>query len=122
MGRELKVIGEENSDIAEILVDTQRIFGDMRKVVLENERAHLLTTFYECTDPTHSAMNADEYRKFEARLSKRQRARFAELGRFKEFAGSEEELIDIAKFQDILETVLEDVDALLREEFNEMEQ
>merc|ERR1711997_838315 len=93
----------------------------MRKVVLENERAHLLTTFYECafaasSESGREAMGPNEYIKFEARLSKRQRARFAELGRFKELAGDDGK-IDLNKFQDCLELVLEDVDELLRHEF-----
>ena len=73
------------------------------KVVLENERAHLLTTFYECAFKGDAeAMGPDEYRKFEARLSKRQRLRFHEQGKFKELAGDDGK-IDLFKFQDILE-------------------
>merc|ERR1711994_1207810 len=45
---ELKSIAGDNEDILELLDNTNKIFNDMRKVVLENERAHLLSTFYEC--------------------------------------------------------------------------
>jgi len=42
--------------------------------------------------------------------------RFKELGSFEDLADDTQH-IDIVKFQDILEKVLEDVDQLLREEF-----
>ena len=45
---ELKEISKENKDIVNILDETNKIFSDMRKVVLENERAHLLTALMKC--------------------------------------------------------------------------
>ena len=114
---ELKEISKENKDIVNILDDTNKIFSDMRKVVLENERAHLLTAFYECAfRDDDNAMDKSEYQRFLVRLSKKQRIRFKELGSFESLA-DETGHIDIVKFQDILEIVLEDVDQLLREEF-----
>ena len=61
-------------------------------------------------------MDESEYQHFLGRLSKKQRMRFIELGPFQQLA-DETYHIDIVKFQDILEIVLEDVDQLLREEF-----
>ena len=114
---ELKEISKENKDIVNILDDTNKIFSDMRKVVLENERAHLLTAFYECAfRDDDNAMDKSEYQRFLVRLSKKQRMRFKELGSFEDLADDTQH-IDIVKFQDILEKVLEDVDQLLREEF-----
>ncbi|ETO11673.1 hypothetical protein RFI_25703, partial [Reticulomyxa filosa] len=45
---ELKSIAKDNSDIASVLDQTNNIFNDMRNSILQNERAHLLSTFYEC--------------------------------------------------------------------------
>lgn len=45
---ELEKIAGDNEDISNLLDNTNKIFKDMRKVVLENERAHLLSTYYEC--------------------------------------------------------------------------
>eukprot|EP00484_Ammonia_sp_Unknown_P030596 CAMPEP_0197048750 /NCGR_PEP_ID=MMETSP1384-20130603/24027_1 /TAXON_ID=29189 /ORGANISM="Ammonia sp." /LENGTH=327 /DNA_ID=CAMNT_0042480929 /DNA_START=65 /DNA_END=1048 /DNA_ORIENTATION=- len=115
---ELKEISKENKDVVKILDDTNQIFADMRKVVLENERAHLLTAFYECAfRDDENAMSKKEYQSFLVRLTKKQRERFAQLGSFEDMA-DETGHIDVVKFQDILEKVLEDVDQLLREEFD----
>eukprot|EP01084_Bolivina_argentea_P024390 45451_1 len=114
---ELKEISKENDDINNILDDTNKIFADMKKVVLENERAHLLTAFYECAfRDDDNAMDKKEYMRFLVRLTKKQRLRFQELGNFEQLA-DETGHINIDKFQDILEIVLEDVDKLLQEEF-----
>ncbi|ETO05758.1 hypothetical protein RFI_31639 [Reticulomyxa filosa] len=45
---DLKSIAKDNEDVASILDQTNNIFHDMRNSILQNERAHLLSTFYEC--------------------------------------------------------------------------
>jgi len=46
----------------------------MRKTVLENERAHLLSTYYECAfRDDNNGMDENEYRRFLGRLSQEQR-------------------------------------------------
>eukprot|EP01084_Bolivina_argentea_P148371 259415_1 len=84
---ELEEISKDNNDIVQILDETNKIFADMRKVVLENERAHLLTAFYECAfRDENNAMDQNEYQRFLIRLTKKQRNRFKELGDFDELA------------------------------------
>lgn len=114
---ELKEIAGDNEDILALLDNTNKIFNDMRKVVLENERAHLLSTFYECAfRDEDNRMDKDEYGRFLGRLSKRQREKFTNLGSFEKLAGKDG-TINLQQFQDILEDVLVEVDELLKQEF-----
>merc|ERR1712083_823486 len=114
---ELKNIAGDNEDILALLDNTNKICNDMRKVVLENERAHLLSTFYECAfRDDDNRMDKKEYERFLGRLSKKQREKFESLGTFEKLAG-EDGHIDLQEFQDMLENVLREVDELLREEF-----
>mmetsp|Transcript_9159 Transcript_9159/g.11454 ORF Transcript_9159/g.11454 Transcript_9159/m.11454 type:complete len:276 (-) Transcript_9159:260-1087(-) len=114
---ELEKIAGDNEDISNLLDNTNKIFKDMRKVVLENERAHLLSTYYECAfRDEQNKMRKNEYQAFLFRLSRKQRERFQKLGTFEQLAGADGEL-DLNEFQDILEEVLKDVDELLKEEF-----
>merc|ERR1719499_2868027 len=100
---ELRNIAGDNQDILALLDNTNKIFNDMRKVVLENERAHLLSTFYECAfRDDDNRMDESEYRRFLGRLSKRQRDKFKKLGDFKTLAG-DDDAIDLNEFQDMLE-------------------
>merc|ERR1712129_477726 len=109
---ELRNIAGDNEDILALLDNTNKIFNDMRKVVLENERAHLLSTFYECAfRDDDNRMDEEEYRRFLGRLSKRQREKFKKLGDFKSLAGDDDH-IDLQEFQDMLEEVLTEVDEL----------
>merc|ERR1719499_2667483 len=115
---ELKAIAGDNQDILDLLDNTNKIFNDMRKVVLENERAHLLSTFYECAfRDDDNRMDKLEYDRFLGRLSKKQREKFEKLGPFEQWAG-EDGHIDLAEFQDLLNLVLREVDELLKEEFS----
>merc|ERR1712032_667191 len=114
---ELRNIAGDNQDILALLDNTNKIFNDMRKVVLENERAHLLSTFYECAfRDDDNRMDKREYERFLGRLSKKQREKFKELGTFEELAGDDNH-IDLQEFQDMLEEVLTEVDELLKQEF-----
>merc|ERR1712157_439201 len=114
---ELKSIAGDNEDILALLDNTNKIFNDVRKVVLENERAHLLSTFYECAfRDDDNRMDEEEYRRFLGRLSKRQREKFKSLGTFKSLAGDDDH-IDLQEFRDMLEEVLTEVDELLKQEF-----
>merc|ERR1712228_691553 len=114
---ELRNIAGDNQDILALLDNTNKIFNDMRKVVLENERAHLLSTFYECAfRDDDNRMDEDEYKRFLGRLSVRQRDKFKALGDFKTLAGDDDH-IDLQEFQDMLEEVLTEVDELLKQEF-----
>jgi len=114
---ELRNIAGDNQDILALLDNTNKIFNDMRKVVLENERAHLLSTFYECAfRDDDNRMDKQEYNRFLGRLSRRQREKFKELGTFEELAGDDNH-IDLQEFQDMLEEVLTEVDELLKQEF-----
>eukprot|EP01084_Bolivina_argentea_P154331 269051_1 len=114
---ELRNIAGDNEDILALLDNTNKIFNDMRKVVLENERAHLLSTFYECAfRDDDNRMDKGEYERFLGRLSKRQREKFKELGTFEELAG-DDGAIDLQEFQTMLEEILTEVDELLKQEF-----
>mmetsp|Transcript_27070 Transcript_27070/g.42839 ORF Transcript_27070/g.42839 Transcript_27070/m.42839 type:complete len:296 (+) Transcript_27070:117-1004(+) len=114
---ELRNIAGDNADILALLDNTNKIFNDMRKVVLENERAHLLSTFYECAfRDDDNRMDKQEYERFLGRLSRRQREKFKQLGSFEKLAG-EDKHIDLQEFQEMLEEVLTEVDELLKEEF-----
>merc|ERR1712087_928985 len=114
---ELKSIAGDNEDILKLLDNTNKIFNDMRKAVLENGRAHLLSTFYECAfRDDDNRMDKGEYERFLGRLSKKQRAKFEDLGSFEKLAG-EDGAIDLNEFQDMLELVLRQVDELLKDEF-----
>jgi len=113
---ELRNIAGDNQDILKLLDNTNKIFNDMRKVVLENERAHLLSTFYECAfRDDDNRMDQGEYNRFLGRLSRKQRAKFDKYS-FKDIAGDDGH-IDLQEFQDLLELVLTEVDELLKEEF-----
>merc|ERR1712087_482654 len=100
---ELKSIAGDNQDMLALLDNTNKIFNDMRTVVLENERAHLLSTFYECAfRDDDNRMDEEEYKRFLGRLSKQQRKKFRALGDFKTLAGDDDH-IDLQEFQDMLE-------------------
>jgi len=114
---ELKGIAGENEEVLNLLNNTNQIFSDMRKVVLENERAHLLSTFYECAfRDDDNKMSEDEWQRFIGRLSTKQRAKFKRFD-FKAIAG-DDGCLDLQEFQEVLEQVLEEVDDLLRDEFS----
>merc|ERR1711933_208847 len=99
---ELRNIAGDNQDILALLDNTNKIFNDMRTVVLENERAHLLSTFYECAfRDDDNRMDEEEYKRFLGRLSKQQRKKFRDLGTFKELAGDDDH-IDLQEFQKML--------------------
>ena len=115
--KELEEIAGGNKDIMTLLDSTNKIFNDMRKVVLENERAHLLSTYYGCAfRDDDDNMDEKEYIRFKGRLSKRYREKFEKLGDFEKLAG-DDGVIDLNEFQDMLETVLTEVDEVLKEEF-----
>jgi len=113
---ELKLIADDDEDVLDLVEKTNQIFNDMRAVVLENERAHLLSTFYGCAFlDSDNRMNQREYDSFLNRLTIKQRNYFEHQGSFAQF--EEDGHIDLEKFQDILEVVLLNVDEMLREEF-----
>jgi len=116
---ELKLIAKDNEDVNSMLDQTNSIFKDMRNSILQNERAHLLSTFYECAfRDDDSKMNKGEYRRFLGRLSQNQRKKFEDLGTFEELAGEDQQL-DLGEFQELIERVLVDVDQMLRDDFAE---
>merc|ERR1711933_524185 len=82
---ELRNIAGDNQDILALLDNTNKIFNDMRKVVLENERAHLLSTFYECAfRDDDNRMDKQEYERFLGRLSRKRRDNFEKQGTFED--------------------------------------
>jgi len=113
---DLRSIEGTNEDVLDLAQRTNRIFSDMRAVVLESERAHLLSTYYGC-----ALMGADkrmyrrQYISFLNRLTNKQRVYFEAQGSFDEL--QEDGHIHLETFLDILENVLKNVDELLREEF-----
>jgi len=117
--QDLKKIAGDNADLSSIINQTNNIFNDMRKTVLENERAHLLSTYYECAfRDDNNGMDENEYRRFLGRLSQEQRKKFEAEGDFKKIAGDDNQ-IDIQEFQQLLEHVLRDIDEVLKAEFKQ---
>jgi len=112
---ELKKVAGNDTKIQDIINETNQIFNDMRRTVLENERAHLLSTYYDCAfRDSDNTMSKKEYKKFRMRLTTQQRKRFDKQGTFEELAGEDNE-IDLKEFQNILNRVLSEVDILLQE-------
>ena len=73
--QDLKEVAGDNEDILKMIDDTNDIFNDMRRTILEHDRAQLLTKFYEYSFRSgDDTMNKGEYRRFLANLSKDQRA------------------------------------------------
>jgi len=117
--QDLKKIAGDNADLNGIINQTNNIFNDMRKTVLENERAHLLSTYYECAfKDSDNTMNENEYKRFLGRLSSDLRKKFEAEGTFKQIAGDDNE-IDINEFQQLLERVLKDIDEVLKSQFKQ---
>jgi len=117
--QDLKKIAGDNADLNNIINQTNNIFNDMRKTVLENERAHLLSTYYECAfRDDNNGMDENEYKRFLGRLSADQRKKFEAEGTFKQIAGDDDQ-IDIHEFQALLEHVLKDIDEVLKSEFKQ---
>jgi len=104
---ELKSVHGDNQEIHDLLESTNRLFDDMSRIAIQNEKAHLLSIYYECEFRDSSdGMSKDEYIRFLGRLSKPQRLKFEKLGTFEELAGADG-IIDVQEFQQILSKFLE---------------
>ena len=100
----LEEVAGDNEDILKIVDDTNDIFSDMRRTMLENDRAQLLTVFYKCALKDHDdTMNKGEYDQFLGRLTQDQRAKFPSLEKF-------DGQIDLDEFTQLIENALGDVD------------
>jgi len=119
---DLKGLDDGNRDIHIILDEIHRIFSDSKMFWIENERAHLLTAFYECAQRgKDNKMRRNEYDRFMLRLTKHQQKLFGEWAVFEKLADKHGE-IDVEAFQRIVEEVLVKEDNLKDELRREYEQ
>jgi chaperonin cofactor prefoldin len=108
--QELEKVAGSNQDISTMLDNTTKIFRDLRTVALANEKASLLSIYYEVAfKDGEPGMSAKEYERFKGRLPKKQREQFEAMGTFKQLAG-DNDTIDLDEFQVILEKFLSGIE------------
>jgi len=119
---ELEKMAGSSEDIAALVDKTTKVFHDMRKLALANEKASLLSLYYDVSFRDGEAgMNPKEYERFKGRLPKKQREKFEAMGTFQELAGANNNL-DLDEFEGILEKFLAIIEReLLQEGFENVE-
>jgi hypothetical protein len=110
---QLGIIAKDSEELAGIIDETNQIFSDTKRAMLQNERASLLNTYYQvCYLDRSDGMSAREYERFLGMLSEKHRAMFTKRGTFEDLAG-EDGIMDANEFQVVLEHVLKDVEETL---------
>eukprot|EP00483_Globobulimina_turgida_P002958 UN02963 len=82
------------------------MYDSMKKTILANTRAGILSAYYDAAlKDDEEGMNDREYRKFLAHLDKKTRAIFKSFGSFDAISGADQ-LIDLNEFQGLVDQLL----------------
>eukprot|EP00483_Globobulimina_turgida_P007284 UN07298 len=87
----LKEICGDNQELNELINDVNDMYDSMKKTILSNTRAGILSAYYDAAlKDDEEGMNDREYRKFLARLDKKTRAIFKSFGSFDSISGPDQ--------------------------------
>jgi len=105
--KDLESLGAQNAEVNKLVDDVNNAFDGMVEVISNNERASLLSIYYEvsCRDD-EKGLSSEEYNRFLGRLNQKTKQLFEDEGSFKELAG-EDDIIDLQEFEALLDVVIE---------------
>merc|ERR1712228_856883 len=104
----LQEICDDNQKLEEMLDEINEQYADLVTVISENERASLLSIFYEVsTMDREEGLTKREYRKFLGRLNKKTRELFIKNGDFDALDVDGSGRLELPEFEAILESVLQ---------------
>merc|ERR1712228_116260 len=104
----LQEICDDNQKLEEMLDEINEQYADLVTVISENERASLLSIFYEVsTMDREEGLTQREYQKFLGRLNKKTRELFMKNGDFDALDVDGSGRLELPEFEQILENVLQ---------------
>ena len=99
-------IAEKNEGIGYLVDDINAQMDNMTQVISSNERASLLSIYYEVsTRDREEGLSVSEYDRFLGRLNLKTKRYFEECGTFHDIAG-EDNVIDLREFEELLDEVI----------------
>lgn len=105
--KDLESIAEQNEEVNQLVDDVNGVFDGMVDVISSNERASLLSIYYEvCIRDGEAGLSKGEYNRFLGRLNHNTKEIFKEEGSFESIAG-EDNIIDLVEFEELLDKVIE---------------
>lgn len=106
----LQDIVGDNEEIADLVNSVNSMYTNMRDTVLENKRAHILSSYYKCSlGDGQEGMTEDEYQEFLFPLPIKMREQFVSYGDFASIAG-DDHIIDLQEFQALVDQLLHDTE------------
>lgn len=117
---EMEKLLTDGQDMIDVIRDTNDVFDSIRSIISRCEQAHLWSAYLKCAfKDDDDRMSEEEFKNFLGRLTQQRRNHFAKLGSFQVLAGDDDQ-IELAEFEVIMEKVSRDIDDVLREEFAKM--
>lgn len=105
---ELEGICKQNQSMHDKLDEITTICNDLELAIKKNERAHLLTIYYDlCTRKSRDHLTRKDYKHLLARLNKETRNEIEMQGGFDGMDKDNNGYVDVHEFQDLVNTVLE---------------
>merc|ERR1712013_687131 len=104
--KDLAEIAEKNEGIGYLVDDINGQMDAMTEVISNNERASLLSIYYEVsTRDREEGLSESEYDRFLGRLNLKTKKYFEECGTFHDIAG-DDDIIDLREFEALLDEVI----------------
>ena len=104
----MQEICDDNQKLENMLDEINEQYADLVTVISENERASLLSIFYEVsTMDREEGLTQREYQKFLGRLNKKTRELFIKNGDFDALDVDGSGRLELPEFEQILENVLQ---------------
>eukprot|EP01084_Bolivina_argentea_P293127 504112_1 len=114
---DLEELAEDGEKILDCLDRFNGTFDRMNDWIYQTEKARLLCAFYECAfRDQENDMNRKEYERFLTMISKDFREKFKNLGEFEDIS-EDKEGIDVTRFLEIVDAVLNQSDDVMQREF-----
>lgn len=108
-----KIAQESGMEFGQLLDQTNARFGRMESLIYQNHKTYFLTLFYR----DNRKLDEDGYQRLLWRMDRKFREGFKKLGPFHSLCDPDKDYIDLIRFEEIVEEVLEDPKEVLQSEF-----
>jgi len=106
----LEQMVSDNQGLTEMLDEINKQIDDWHRLIFENERAGLLSIYYECSfRDGQEGLSKDEYQRFLGKLNEKTRREFELQGGFLVMDKDGSGIVDLYEFMDMVYGVLESV-------------
>ena len=105
--QELQTICGDNESLQDKLDEISNICRDLVESIKLNERAHLLTVYYQLCLRRGHALTRNDYQSLLSRLNPNTRKQFEMKGGFEAMDKNKDGQVDVNEFQDMINIVLE---------------